>query len=56
MYLDPDGDFGETRSAQEMFPGPEDDAFGGALANIREWDVSPEFTAFLKHFYWVAAD
>lgn len=56
LYLDPDGDFGAIRSAEQMFPGPGDDHFGGVLDNIRAWDVSPEFTAYVDRFTWVAVD
>ena len=56
LYLDPDGDFGELPSATEMFPGPDEDHFGGVLANVREWDVSRQLTAYLERFYWVAPD
>jgi hypothetical protein len=56
LYLDPDGDFGAIRAAEQMFPGPDDDHFGGVLDNIRTWDVSPEFTAYVDRFTWVAAD
>jgi hypothetical protein len=50
------GDRGNVaRSAVDlaMFPGPDEDHFGGFLGNVREWDVSPEFTAYLDGFYWV---
>jgi hypothetical protein len=56
LYLDPDGDFGALPSAAEMFPGPDEDHFGGVLGNVREWDVSPELTAYLDRFYWVTPD
>jgi hypothetical protein len=56
LYLEADGDFGELPSTTEMFPGPDEDHFGGVLANVRAWDISPQLTAYLQRFYWVAPD
>jgi FRG domain len=55
--LDPAGDFGELPRPHHLFPGPDEDPFGGFIELVRsQWDLTDDLRKFLNELYWVESD